>query len=349
MVVFGLDISHHQGGNPDPDKCVAEGIKFIFLKATESSGFVDSRFASNTAKWKGKAIVCAYHYQRGNVSARSQAEHIMRVVPKWMPVVPDIEDNGGGLDITREIIRILRENGWKVPLVYLPGWYWEKIGKPSLRDLPPNWKSRYPDNVVGSIGSEFAMVPSSYWNPIGSNAAGWLETKILQFSSSGKVAGYSPLDLNAFRGTYGELVELLTGGSFSVPEPEKKEEEDMSFTVEFDTPKDRPLTRFVPVEVNKNGQPAMWKEAWVRVGCAYGKAYVELHCTHDGVDSDGNPNGTYEKTLMAGSLYGNAPKTFKLPDYCTGVSFYYQMLELHHSDAPMSLGATFYGNKELAG
>lgn len=205
MVTFGLDISHHQDLRLDLAQCRREGIEFVFMKATEGAGFVDSEFGANLAEARAVGLlVAAYHYVRSNASAAAQVANVQRVVPRDVPVIPDVEANSGGIALTRDIVNRLRAAGYVVPLCYIPRWYWNQIGQPSLAGLPPLWSSRYPDNVVGSIADEWADVPAHYWNGYGG-----LNVAVLQFTSSARIAGHQPLDANAFRGTRAELAALL--------------------------------------------------------------------------------------------------------------------------------------------
>ena len=207
MVTFGLDISHHQDLGLDLAQCRQEGIEFVFIKATEGATFVDSAFAANLAEARAAGqLVAAYHYVRSNSSAAAQVANVQRVVPRDVPVIPDVEANSGGIELTRDFVSALRGAGYSVPLLYLPRWYWQQIGSPSLAGLPPLWSSRYPDTVVGSIADEWADVPASYWNGYGG-----LSVAVLQFTSSASVAGHQPLDANAFNGTRDQLAALLGG------------------------------------------------------------------------------------------------------------------------------------------
>ena len=208
MTLFGIDVSHHQGAF-DVERAAREGIDFFIFKATEGSSFVDPRFAENVAKARrtGKPFA-AYHYQRAGISAAAQVAHIRRVVPKDVPVILDVEANSGHVSLTRDIIARLRKVGYRSPLLYLPRWYWQQIGSPSLAGLPPLWSSRYPDNRVGDIRDEYADVPAHYWNGYGG-----LPVAVLQFTSSARVAGRAPIDGNAYRGTLAELRALLGGAA----------------------------------------------------------------------------------------------------------------------------------------
>lgn len=227
MPLFGLDISHHQGSNFPIHLLKGAGVDFIILKATEGSGFVDSRFQRNLSEArKAGLIVAAYHYQRSNVSVASQVANIKRNVPKDVPVIPDVEANSGGIEMTRALVNELKKEGYHVPLLYLPRWYWNQIGKPFMGGLPPLWSSRYPDNVQGSIWDEYADVPSYYWEGYGG-----LAVAVLQFTSSGRVPGYGdPVDVNAFRGGYADLVRLF--GGVSIPETPIDVEEDESMNLD---------------------------------------------------------------------------------------------------------------------
>lgn len=218
MTILGIDISHHQGSF-DVERAAREGIDFFIFKATEGSGFTDSRFAENVAKARktGKPFA-AYHYQRSGVSAAAQVAHISRVVPRDIPVIPDVEAGSGTVSLTRDIVARLRAAGYRVPLLYLPRWYWQQIGSPSLAGLPPLWSSRYPDNVIGDIRDEYADVPPHFWDGYGG-----LRVAVLQFTSSARVAGRAPIDGNAYRGTLAELRSLFgyTGGGGSTPSAPK--------------------------------------------------------------------------------------------------------------------------------
>jgi GH25 family lysozyme M1 (1,4-beta-N-acetylmuramidase) len=215
MVTFGLDISHHQDLGLDLAQCRREGIDFVFIKSSEGSAFIDAEFAANLAKARNAGVlVAAYHYVRSNASAAAQVANVARAVPRDVPVIPDVEANSGGIGLIREFVDRLRAAGYRVPLSYIPRWYWQQIGSPSLAGLPPLWSSRYPDNVVGSLRDEWDDVPGSYWTGYGG-----LDVAVLQFTSSVRIAGHQPLDANAFRGTREQLAALL--GSAEREDPMK--------------------------------------------------------------------------------------------------------------------------------
>lgn len=216
MVTFGIDISHHQDLSLDLAQCKREGIDFVFLKSSEGSNFLDDKFVANLAEaLRAGLLPAAYHYVRSNASAAAQVANVARIVPKSVPVIPDVEANSGGVALTREFVDRLRAAGYRVPLTYLPKWYWQQIGSPSLADLPPLWSSRYPDNVVGLLAAEWSHVPASYWNGYGG-----LGVAVLQFTSSVRIAGHQPIDANAYKGTREQLSEFLGFGSPRTASPQ---------------------------------------------------------------------------------------------------------------------------------
>lgn len=216
-VTFGIDVSHHQGGTLDFAAMRREGVEFAFLKATEGGTLQDSEFARNLARARAAGLlVAAYHYVRSDTSVAAQAANVTRTVPKGVPVIPDVENASGGVAGVRALVDALRRSGYHVPLTYIPRWYWQQIGSPSLIGLPSLWSSRYPDNNAGTIHEEYDDVPAAYWVGYGG-----LGVTVLQFTSSARVAGRSPLDANAYLGTRDQLAALLYP---STTAPEKKED-----------------------------------------------------------------------------------------------------------------------------
>jgi lysozyme len=212
-VTFIIDISHHQDKSLDLAQTRRDGCEACFIKAGEGGSFVDSDFASNLAEARAAGqIPAAYWYQRSSASAAAHVAKIKQVVPRDVPIILDVEANSGGVSLTREIISQLNTAGYRTPLLYLPKWYWQQIGSPSLAGLPSLWSSRYPNNVVGTLASEWAEAPASYWGGYGG-----LDAAVLQFTSSARIAGYQPLDASAFRGTREELEALLIAEEKDMP------------------------------------------------------------------------------------------------------------------------------------
>lgn len=217
---LGLDISHHQDLALDLAATRRDGCEFVFLKAGEGGGMVDDEFAPNLAEARAAGqLVGAYWFIRSNASPAQHVALLRRTVPLDVPIVPDVEKAADGSWPTQAhaeaCLAAIRAAGYRVPLAYVPLWFWRDYWRsPSLAGWPPLWSSRYPDMKVGSLASEWAAVPPSYWAGYGG-----LDVAVLQFTSSARIAGYQPLDANAFRGTRDQFAALLgqNGGSGSTP------------------------------------------------------------------------------------------------------------------------------------
>ncbi|SDP60526.1 Lyzozyme M1 (1,4-beta-N-acetylmuramidase), GH25 family [Actinopolyspora xinjiangensis] len=207
-MIYGIDVSHYQGSF-DMRRARSEAFEFVFIKATEGSGFVDPRFRENLTNARAAGLlVAAYHYQREGVDAHAQADHIASVVPADCPVILDVESGGGGVSLAREVMKALHRRGYRTPLLYLPEWYWRELGRPDLSDFPPLWKSRYPDTNGGYASEIYQRVPGHFWSDYGGNAVA-----VLQFTSSATIAGSTPVDANAYRSDRHDLAELLGGNT----------------------------------------------------------------------------------------------------------------------------------------
>ena len=95
--VKGVDVSSYQK-DIDWDGLEKEGFSFAFIKATEGSSHVDSRFSEN---WKNAGRtgmkIGAYHFLSYDTPGASQADNFINTVnKKWgmLPPVVDVEFYG---------------------------------------------------------------------------------------------------------------------------------------------------------------------------------------------------------------------------------------------------------------
>lgn len=208
---YGWDVSNYQADLTEQHfrNAKNEGIEFSIALATDGTGFQNFMF-SRQLDWGRKVgmLTASYHYVR-DASISQQIANIKRTVPTDCPVIPDSETGSGGIGVLNNIISALLNEGYRVPIEYLPRWYHQQIGSPWLGDRGrPLWASWYPDYVRRNKENGAAMLPSSVWSGYGGAAVA-----IVQFTSSGAAAGYGrALDLNKFRGTRDELATLLGGG-----------------------------------------------------------------------------------------------------------------------------------------
>lgn len=195
MGVFGVDVSNH---NKTFD---FRGWDFAFIKASQGNWFEDLLFQQHLRNARAaNCLVAAYHYQETS-SPESQVALIKRLVPIDLPIIIDVERGGGGVDTTRRLVDLLRKEGYTVPFLYLPRWYWNEIGQPDLRGLPRLWGSWYPDYVARPREEGLGMVPQSAWSDYGGN-----NVAMIQFTST-------PFDQDYYPGSRDELARLLYGGT----------------------------------------------------------------------------------------------------------------------------------------
>ncbi|WP_405154792.1 glycoside hydrolase family 25 protein [Paenibacillus sp. FSL K6-0108] len=207
----GIDVSHHNG-NIDFKKVAADGISFVFIKATQGKSFRSSKFLQFVRDAKAAGLLIGvYHYvddSAGSVeAAKAEAQNFYRAIQDAggigtfdLPPVMDYESNKNGhskATITAVATTFLSEihklTGIK-PLVYT---YPAFIGNFSGLSGYPLWIARYSSQTPA-------------------DASGWTRWDFWQYSD-GTAGGYLPrgnrkvdgisgnVDLNEFDGTVAEL------------------------------------------------------------------------------------------------------------------------------------------------
>lgn len=95
--IQGIDVSNHNGAI-DFNKVAADGVAFVYVKASEGVGYEDPRFKKNMDDARRAGLkVGAYHFFRKDKSGVEQAQNFKRVVKNVavdMPYVIDVEDWG---------------------------------------------------------------------------------------------------------------------------------------------------------------------------------------------------------------------------------------------------------------
>ncbi len=91
--VRGVDVSAYQGEIDWAELAEQGDISFAFIKATEGSTFVDSRFDYNYAEArKTKLRVGAYHFFSFESEGKTQAENFIKAVSKTENMLPPVID-----------------------------------------------------------------------------------------------------------------------------------------------------------------------------------------------------------------------------------------------------------------
>mgnify|MGYP002624847584 CR=1 FL=1 len=201
--VHGIDISHHQGyvnWELLRNQAAIDGIplSFVFIKATEGTDMVDSRFSQNFAGARRYGITRgAYHFYRATLPAKQQAEHFISNVslsPGDLPPVLDVEMKPD--DISQENFRqgilewLLRvEQHYRVkPILYTYHAFRQQYLNDSVFNLFPYWIAHYYVDSVRYQGKWH------FW----------------QYSDKGQLPGIKEkVDLDIFNGSFDDLQQLV--------------------------------------------------------------------------------------------------------------------------------------------
>ena len=198
----GIDISHWQG-TINWTKVAAAGKRFAFMKASESTDFVDNTYTTNRQQARAAGLyVGAYHFAQpstGAGDAVAEADHFIDTAsPASGDLLPVLDlERSGSLSQTALTTWV------KAFLERVD----ERVGVKAIIYVSPNfWRTYMGDTTwFGANGYDILWV--AHWTtgiaPIvpGGNWAGdgWT---FWQYTSSGAVNGISGrVDLNRYRGT----------------------------------------------------------------------------------------------------------------------------------------------------
>jgi lysozyme len=182
MTIKGIDVSHHNGPI-DWKKVKADGISFVFIKATQGTGYSKVDYFRNQApKALGYGLhVGAYHYAVfSNIpEAISEAQYFLSVIKDYKltyPPVLDLEENKENAskkqltDAAIAFLDVLKHAGYS-PILY--------TGKSFLSSELDESRIKYP------------LWIARYNDDLGRKADIW------QYSSTGKVDGINGnVDMN---------------------------------------------------------------------------------------------------------------------------------------------------------
>jgi lysozyme len=207
----GIDVSHHNG-NIDFKKVAADGISFVFIKATQGKSFRSSKFLQFVKDAKAASLLIgAYHYvddSAGSVdAAKAEAQNFYKAIEEAggigvfdLPPVMDYESNKNGYSkatitaVAKSFLEEIHKLTGVKPLVYT---YPAFIGNFTGLSSYPLWIARYSTQTPA-------------------DASGWTRWDFWQYSD-GSAGGYLPrgnrkvdgisgaVDLNEFDGTAAEL------------------------------------------------------------------------------------------------------------------------------------------------
>lgn len=216
MTVYGVDISSWQQGL-DLSRVAKEGYPAVMVKATQGSDYVNPLYRGHRDQARTNGMLfAAYHYVDIGDPA-GQAANLHNVVDDTsVPIMIDAENGSGNIDNILSVIRAIQALGYRILCTYIPDWYWENIGSPSLRDLPGPLMSSDYGNGSGGRGPGYgsALYPGD--TNVGWNSYGGKDVAIFQFTQKATVAGQN-IDAWAFRGTLDELKSFFWEQKPSTP------------------------------------------------------------------------------------------------------------------------------------
>lgn len=206
--VPGHDVSGWQG-DVDWQAAARAGAKFVYIKATEGTGFVSDRFTQQyTGSHAAGLIRGAYHFARPDVSGgAAQARFFVDNGGGWtadgrtLPGALDVEYNPYGDDCygksppdmiawITDFSRTYEARTGRAPVIYTSTSWWEKCtgNSPAFGRTNPLWLARYAPEI-------------------GELPAGWSAHTIWQYADSGRLPG----DQNSFNGDHSRLSTLASG------------------------------------------------------------------------------------------------------------------------------------------
>lgn len=195
-----IDVSYHNG-TINWEKVKASGVDGAILRC----GYGDNIASQDDKQWKRNADECTrlgipfgtyiYSYAKTDAQARSEAEHVLRLVKGYKlsyPVYYDLEEAGtqsGAVNRMKIFAEIIENAGYWVGVYCNKSW-WDNTLK-SLGDRYTKWIARY-NSTLGMSGVDM-----------------W------QYTSSGSVSGISGrVDMNH---CYRDFPKEISGSSSSSP------------------------------------------------------------------------------------------------------------------------------------
>ena len=202
--VRGVDVSHYQG-DIDWETLAGENIDFAFIKATEGSGHVDTRFYENWESADATDLkIGAYHFFSFDSPAETQAQLYIETVGdlsgNLIPVV-DIEFYGDKFSNPLEEEELVAE--LKTMLALLE----EEYGVKPMVYTTYTFYYKYLD---GEIDGYPLWIRNVYFSPNLDMCGEWT---FWQYTDQAVLNGYSGaeenIDLNVFYGSLDELDEYV--------------------------------------------------------------------------------------------------------------------------------------------
>lgn len=186
MAIFFHDVSKYQGAYR-PDGPVIARCSYGTVPDPQFAGIRERSAA-------GGHPFLAYHYLTTGSSVKNQVDHVHQMVGDHQNLMIDFEAGSGHLG---NFLGFADEYNSRadlghIVLGYIPHWYWQQVGSPSLTGLTKRG--------CGLVSSSYGTYSD---HGVGWNAYGGVSPVIWQFSDSHNI------DTNAYRGTVAQLRALF--------------------------------------------------------------------------------------------------------------------------------------------
>lgn len=196
MTFLYPDISHYNAGF-----VITSALPVVAAKATEGLTYVDPTWSGHRVDAKRAGVpIIAYHWlHHGNVVG--QATQAFAAVGPDIPLMIDAEDTGTALTVAdiAGFTDAYRQFGGKVPLLYLPEWYWRgNMHAPSLSTLV--------SRGLLLVASAYRAYSDSNWPA----AYGGMTPYVWQFTNNYQGSG---VDYNACKDSIPAFLARINGGS----------------------------------------------------------------------------------------------------------------------------------------
>ncbi len=180
----GVDLSHYDGA-VDFKQLQAAGIDFVFLKATQGTGYVDPTYQSHITAVKATSLLHgAYHFFEPKSDPESQANHFISQVKNSGNTLPPVLD----IEITQDQSADAIKAGVKVWLELVE----EALGcKPMLYSYGDFWQEN-----LGAEFNDYAFWLADYASQptVPKGLENW---RLWQYSDKGQVPGVEhSVDMN---------------------------------------------------------------------------------------------------------------------------------------------------------
>jgi GH25 family lysozyme M1 (1,4-beta-N-acetylmuramidase) len=207
--VKGIDVSKWQD-NIDWSAAAADGVKYAFIRVSDGTQYVDSKFQRNWDGAKANGILRgAYQFFRSNQDPIAQANLMIEMMGELeagdLPPVIDVESRDGQSAATirtkvqRWLDHVEAATGVK-PIIYTGPYFWRDQVNGDF-DQYPLWVAHY--------GTSCPLTPET-----------WTAWTFHQHTSSGRVRGVpGNVDMNVFNGNMDQLLALTVGSGMQPPPP----------------------------------------------------------------------------------------------------------------------------------